>query len=154
MRAAKHSGRRVAGVPAGPRAVLSGSHRRILAICDELEEFADALPNRLDAARCGRLAGNLVSLLAECHQTEERCFQSIRKTRMPHLSVSIARLRSEHRRDEYFAEDIAAALGGVRDTEPMGNPEAFGFILRSFFETQRRHVAFEEEHIIPALASD
>lgn len=132
---------------------MSACHDHILAVCDELEEFADALPNRLDTGRCDRLANALVPLLVECHDIEERCFQLIDKARMANLSVSITRLRSEHLWDQYFAEDIATALGDVRETEPMNNAEALGFMLRSFFETQRRHIAFEQEHVVPALAS-
>jgi hypothetical protein len=33
------------------------------------------------------------------------------------------------------------------------NPEALGFMLRAFFETIRRHVAFEREHVIPTIAA-
>jgi hemerythrin-like domain-containing protein len=133
------------------RARFSATHARILNLCDELEECADALPNRLDAIRCEDIAKGLMPLLTECHTFEEQCFEHIRKARLAALSESIRRLRLEHSRDRYFAEDIADALGQIRDNEPMKNPEALGFMLHSFFETQRRHIAFEREYILPAL---
>lgn len=135
----------------GGRAGFSVCHKRILAVCDELEDCADALPNRLDTARCYRIAAQLLPLLKECHRVEEQSAQHIRKDMLPALLQSIDRLRSEHRRDQYFAEDIADALGQVSDSQPIRNPEALGFMLRSFFEAQRRHIAFEREQIIPAL---
>ena len=137
--------------PQDVRAGFSACHARILAVCDELEEFADALPNRLDAVKCRRLAAILLPLLTECHEVEEQCVQHVRKDKMPSLSESIGRLRSEHRRDRYFAEDIVETLRHIGDTEPIRNPEAVGFMLRSFFETQRRHISFEREQIVPAL---
>lgn len=139
--------------PSYGRAGFSASHVRILAACDELEEFADALPNRLDAVRCRRLAAALLPLLTECHRLEEQCVQYVRRDRMPALKESIRRLRAEHRRDRYFAEDIVETLRHIPDAEPIRNPEALGFMLRSFFETQRRHISFEREQIVPALAA-
>ena len=31
------------------------------------------------------------------------------------------------------------------------NPEAVGFMLRGLFETLRRHIAFEREHVLPIV---
>ncbi|MBN9273792.1 MAG: hemerythrin domain-containing protein, partial [Mesorhizobium sp.] len=135
----------------GARAAFSTSHRRLLALCHQLEEFADALPNRLDQARCGKVAKTMLPLLKACHATEERLIDGMDASRKRKLAASIVRLMSEHLRDQYFAEDIVEALGQVSDDESSPNPEAFGFMLRSFFETQRRHIAFEQEHIVPHL---
>ncbi|NDW04440.1 hypothetical protein GTK09_08345 [Jiella sp. 40Bstr34] len=46
---------------------------------------------------------------------------------------------------------------GIVAAEPAGssaNPaaEALGYMLRGFFEGLRRHIAFEEEHLVPLLA--
>ncbi|MCE7026540.1 hemerythrin domain-containing protein [Jiella avicenniae] len=46
---------------------------------------------------------------------------------------------------------------GIVAAEPNGsakNPaaEALGYMLRGFFEGLRRHIAFEEEHLVPLLA--
>mgnify|MGYP001037210622 FL=1 len=135
----------------GARAAFGTSHGRLLALCHQLEEFADALPNRLDQARCGKVAKTMLPLLKACHATEERLIDGMDASRKRKLAASIARLMSEHLRDQYFAEDIVEALGQVSDDESSPNPEAFGFMLRSFFETQRRHIAFEQEHIVPHL---
>lgn len=135
----------------GARAAFDTSHGRLLALCHQLEEFADALPNRLDRARCDKVAKTMLPLLKACHAAEDRLIDAMDAAHRSVLVVSIARLKSEHLRDEFFAEDIVEALGRVSDDEPPPNPEAFGFMLRSFFETQRRHIAFEQEHIVPLL---
>lgn len=33
----------------------------------------------------------------------------------------------------------------------IANPEALGFMLRAFFDSVRRHIAFEREHVLPAV---
>ena len=37
--------------------------------------------------------------------------------------------------------------------EPDPQAEALGYMLRGFFEGLRRHIAFEEEHLVPLLAT-
>jgi hemerythrin-like domain-containing protein len=129
------------------------SHRRILELCRDLEAFADALPNRLDPQRCRQLAKAMLPLLRRCHATEERLIGSIDVAELGRVEVSIRRLRTEHLRDQYFAEDIAEALSQISAARSPANPEALGFMMRSFFETQRRHIAFEQETLLPLLTS-
>ena len=39
---------------------------------------------------------------------------------------------------------VCLGHGGAID-----NPEALGFMLRAFFDTVRRHIAFEREYVFP-----
>ncbi len=48
-----------------------------------------------------------------------------------------------------FPASLLADLRGHAD--PVA--EALGYMLRGFFEGLRRHIAFEEEHLVPLLAS-
>ncbi len=64
---------------------------------------------------------------------------------------SIQRLKAEHVEDECAAQDLTDVLLVIGHGGTPENPEALGFMLRAFFETLRRHIAFEREHVLPAL---
>jgi hypothetical protein len=63
----------------------------------------------------------------------------------------VERLRAEHIEDECFAGELTEALLVLGRDGSVDNPEALGFMLRGFFEAQRRHVAFEREHVLPEI---
>lgn len=133
--------------------VFKASHHCILALCDGLEDAADSLPNRLAASRCQMLADTLLPLLRECHLDEENCLVSAGMSKSRDWTVILRRLQLEHRRDQYFAEEITDAFLEISETRPPTNPEALGFMLRGFIEVQRRHVANEQQWILPGLTS-
>ncbi len=59
----------------------------------------------------------------------------------------------EHVEDQCFADEVTVALMKLGRGRVVGNAEEIGFMLRGFFETIRRHVAFEREHLLPILAA-
>ncbi|TIT74091.1 MAG: hemerythrin domain-containing protein, partial [Mesorhizobium sp.] len=65
--------------------------------------------------------------------------------------ASIQRLRAEHVEDECFADEITEILLAIGHGERVDNAEAIGFMLRGFFESLRRHIAFEREHVLPLI---
>ena len=129
-------------------------HEEQTLLCDTLERIADSLPKSIDRGVCARIGEQLVPFVQKVHHFEENVifplFQEKLKDRAE-LSVMIERLKAEHHEDEYFAEEVAEALRKVGQGEEIRNPEAFGYMLRAFFETRRRHIAFEQEQMI-ALA--
>ena len=66
---------------------------------------------------------------------------------------SIHRLRAEHLEDECFADEVTEVLMAIGHGQAVENPEAVGFMLRGLFETIRRHIAFESEHILAIVES-
>jgi hemerythrin-like domain-containing protein len=66
-------------------------------------------------------------------------------------AISVARLKAEHVADECSASDVSEELLRIGHGGEIGNPEALGFMLRAFFESLRRHIAFEREHVVPTL---
>ena len=133
---------------------LSRAHAMKLRLCDDLEAIADGLPSRIDRLLCLRIANELVPQLRECHHYEERVvFPAFAKDAADQRSriASIRRLEAEHVQDECAAQDLTDVLLAVGHGAPVDNPEAFGFMLRAFFEALRRHIAFEREHLLPAL---
>jgi hypothetical protein len=65
----------------------------------------------------------------------------------------IDRLTEEHDTDEGLAIEIADALEEVTDGRLPQNAESLGYMLRGFFDSQRRHIAWENQVVLP-LARD
>lgn len=61
------------------------------------------------------------------------------------------RLESEHHNDEDYAESVAQAIGCYVLCDDHRKAESLSWMLRGFFESIRRHIAFEREHILPFL---
>ena len=125
-------------------------HAAKLELCVALEAIADDLPSRVDRFRCLTVASNLVPLLRACHSLEEEAVFPAFAARCDEAAV-IARLKTEHLEDECAAEDLTEMLLAVGHGEAVANPEAFGYMLRAFFEAARRHIAFERDHILAAI---
>lgn len=125
-----------------------------LHFCDMLEEIADTLPDGVDRLKCLTVANALSPLLAGIHQFEEEVLFPTYSARCGGVdcATSIRRLSSEHVADECFADELTEALLAIGHGAPVDNPETLGFMLRGFFESVRRHVAFEREHLLPAIA--
>lgn len=123
-------------------------HTSILALCDSLEAIADSLPNRVDRHACLAVASELLPQMRELHAFEEAALFPPYRALEPHAE-SIRRLRAEHVEDEAGAEELTEVLLGIGHGAPVRNAEALGFMLRALFETVRRHIAFEREHVVP-----
>lgn len=139
-----------------PCVELTRAHMMKLRFCDDLEAVADGLPSRIDRLLCLRIASELVPQLRECHRYEERTVFPAFVKAGPDPNVraaSIRRLEAEHLQDECAAQDLTDVLLAIGHGSAVENPEALGFMLRAFFEALRRHIAFEEEHLLPALTA-
>ena len=134
---------------------VARAQAQTLGLCDALERIADALPGRLDRRECLVVAGTLPALLAHSHAYEERyvfpAFQRGGRNRTTRL-MTVRRLKTEHVEDQCAAQDLAEVLAAIGAGGPVRNPEALGFMLRALFETMRRHIAFEREHVLPVTA--
>ncbi|MBN9256312.1 MULTISPECIES: hemerythrin domain-containing protein [unclassified Mesorhizobium] len=130
--------------------LVARAHERKLRLCDALEAIADDLPSRVDPLLCLDVASSLLPMLRASHHFEEEIvFPAFAQTEQRERIV--ARLRAEHLEDECLAEDLSEALLAHGHGGPIANPEAFGYMLRAFFEALRRHIAFERDHLLPAL---
>lgn len=134
---------------------IAEAHHGKLEICDRIEAIADALPS-VDRVLCLQVANELVPLLREAHRyEEEEVFPIFEKSGGPALTArlaSVRRLKAEHVEDECAAQDLTDILMEIGHGGPIANPEALGFMLRAFFDTLRRHIAFEREHVVPMVA--
>lgn len=137
-----------------PVAVMRKAHEEKLTLCDCLEEIADSLPNKIDRRVCLNAANALVPLLRNIHRYEEEIvfpvFEGKAAGRFG-TGGTIARLKAEHLEDESYADELAEALVKMSDGSSDLEAETAGFMLRGFFESLRRHMAFERDHILAII---
>ncbi|QIG50522.1 hemerythrin domain-containing protein [Nordella sp. HKS 07] len=132
---------------------LARLHAEKLELCAALEAIADDLPARVDRLKCLTIASTLVPLLRACHRLEEEAIFPAFIAERGEARV-IARLTAEHLEDDSAAEDLTEMLLAIGHGAAVSNPEAFGYMLRAFFEAMRRHIAFERDHILTAIGCD
>jgi hemerythrin-like domain-containing protein len=129
------------------------AYARKQSLCDQLEAIADSLPHRVDRMECVRVANVLLPFLRESHRYEEEVLFPAFERGLKEPATggeTVRRLKSEHIYDACAAEEITEQLMWIGRGGDVANPEAFGFMLRAFFDPVRRHIAFERDHIIPA----
>jgi len=128
-----------------------------LLLCEQLEAIADSLPGEIDTQKCLLAARTLYPAIKRAHDFEEgevfpllsAEIDSRDSGALSPLASSLERLRYEHWEDESYAEELTDALSGkITDA---ANAETVGYMLRGFFEGLRRHIAFENEFILPLL---
>ncbi|MBX3532073.1 MAG: hemerythrin domain-containing protein [Rhizobiaceae bacterium] len=140
---------------AGLGALAAHAHAEMMRLCSRLEDVADSLPARIDRMACLTIASEIEPLVRGIHRFEEEAlfpaYTAILKAEGRDLG-SVDRLMWEHVEDECFAAELAEVLCVLGRGGPAENPEALGFMLRGFFESKRRHVAFEREHVLPMVA--
>ena len=129
-------------------------HDALLVLCDELEALADSLPSGTDRQRCLHLARAVPPLVASSHAIEEELLfhpLSCLAGRVPDMPSTLERLRFEHHSDLCFAEELNDMLLAFGRGDELMTADAVGYMLRAFFESVRRHVAFEKEILVPLL---
>lgn len=141
-------------VAAGQMAQFDAVHNELLALCDRLEAIADSLPENVDRQACLQTAGRLGVAIEQAHALEESViFPALTHVAADdaRLMAAIERLRLEHVADSCFAEELNEALTGLGEGRPRQSADAMGYMLRGFFQSLRRHVAFERDYLTPRL---
>ncbi|OJU85095.1 MAG: hypothetical protein BGO06_23205 [Shinella sp. 65-6] len=137
---------------------LKKAHDAQLTLCTALEEIADSLPANINRQKCIYAAKSLIPLINGIHRYEEEALFPMLQTTgsgNQELADAIARLKFEHVEDECFAEELTDTLPRLGSGDGTVNAEAAGYMLRGFFESIRRHIAFEQQFMLrgPRLAS-
>lgn len=131
-------------------ATIRDAHREQLQLCDALEEIADSLPASINRQKCIYAAKALSPLVRNVHHYEETIlFPRLRAAAgdIVLLEKTLARLKYEHFEDECYAEELTETLLRLGSGTQI-NQEAVGYMLRGFFESVRRHIAFEAAHLL------
>ena len=130
---------------------LKKAHDAQLTLCSALEEIADSLPANINRQKCIYAAKSLIPLINGVHRYEEEALFPMLATKGHNdgeLAESIARLKFEHVEDECFAEELTDTLNRLGKGDATVNAEAAGYMLRGFFESIRRHIAFEQQFML------
>ena len=129
-----------------PIETLNRRYADLLGICDQLEAVADSLPNNVSASQCGQLAIEIVDLLALTHREEEAILLPLlAASPRPELRQLARRLREEHDYDDDAVIEIRETLLALAAHHPLPSADATGYLLRSFFESLRRHVRADKD---------
>lgn len=124
-------------------------------LCHRLEVVADGLPDSVDIGDCNEMAKSIYTKVKTAHEFEETVLFPLLQEQ-PDSSVKMAsvieRLQFEHWEDEAYATEVEDALGKFVMAPRNANIEGLSWMLRGFFESVRRHVAFERYYVLPMLA--
>ncbi len=135
-----------------PIEVLEREHRLHEQICDSLERIADSLPDEVDRGLCATMVVALRLDLPLHHRDEEEgLFPLLREraTDDESLSGMLLQLSREHSIDESSADELVDLLQSLSKGSRAENPNMFGYMLRGFFESYRRHIQWENKVILP-----
>ena len=135
-----------------PLDVIAHEHQWQLRLCDVLEKIADDLPDNVDLMLISVVLPMLRDDLAtHVRDEEEGLFPLLRKRARPgdNFEEIAQALSLEHATDEGFAEEIVDQLELLQSGRRPENPDMLGYMLRGFFETQRRHLVWEEAVVLP-----
>lgn len=135
-----------------PLDVIAHEHKWQQKLCDALERIADDLPDNVDKMLVAAVLPMLrVDLGVHIRDEEEGLFPLMCKRAQPgdNFQEIAEVLLLEHSADEGFADEIVDQLEAIKDGRRPLNPDMLGYMLRGFFETQRRHLAWEDAVVLP-----
>ncbi|WP_119390778.1 hemerythrin domain-containing protein [Taklimakanibacter lacteus] len=136
----------------GPLDLIEHEHQVQAQLCDSLERIADDLPDNVDRRLCLQVIDSLQFEMPLHHRDEELgLFPLIEKRALPDDNIHdiLARLALEHATDESFASELLESLEGLSEGKKLKNPDMVGYMLRSFFESYRRHILWENAIVLP-----
>jgi hemerythrin-like domain-containing protein len=139
-----------------PLDLIEHEHLLQAQLCDSLERIADDLPDNVDRRLCMKVIDSLKFEMPLHHRDEELgLFPLIEKRALPNDNINdvLARLALEHATDESFASELLESLEGLGEGRRLKNPDMVGYMLRSFFESYRRHILWENAIVLPLARS-
>ena len=135
-----------------PISIFAQDNLRQKWLCDVLETIADGLPNKLECALASMAAEALKTKVPLHHRQEEEVLFPLltqRAAAQDNIEAVVQQLRQEHLADDTYASDLIGLLEMMGKGTAPRNPEMAGYMIRGFFETYRRHIAFEDLVILP-----
>jgi hemerythrin-like domain-containing protein len=141
-----------------PLALIEEDHALQLELCNLLEYLADCLPEHVNSAVARSAAAILRQGLGPHLELEEEVLFPLLRHRAQTIKGSsleaiMQQLEAEHAADEAFAQELAEELQLLGDTGEARNPEMLGYMLRGFFQQQRRHIEWENRVLLPLARS-
>ena len=137
----------------GPLDCLAREHVLQLEVCEALEHIADDLPGRVDLKLvCAVINVLQHGLTGHFRFEEEVLFPRLRERAGADVSLAAAldQLQSEHARDGDLCHELAEELKVLSVRGEPRNADMLAYMLRGFFEGQRRHIEWENSIVLPA----
>lgn len=135
-----------------PLDILLAEHARQQVICDRLDLLADGLDTAPLAEKASEVITFLEQDLAQHTLDEERgLFPRLLRRCQPEdgFELVVERLLAEHSLDHDLVDFLLADLELLATGHRLANPMRFLMNVRSFTETQRSHLAWENATVIP-----
>ncbi len=132
---------------------IVSEHTWQLELCDALEYIADGLPDSIDRRLVREVSAILGHGLEAHFRAEEQFLFPLLRRRGsgdPSLVAALDQLEMEHVRDEDISSELLEELTFVAEQGRARNADMLGYMLRGFFEGQRRHIAWENAVVVPA----
>lgn len=124
-------------------------------LCDQLEAIADSLPNSLDRTVVLSATRFLRHKVPAYHRDERDCLFPMLERRAPQsfgMNGIAMMMQNCQVDDEDYAFELADILETLADQQRVGNPDATGYMLRGFFQSYRRYLAWQRLTILPLAA--
>lgn len=129
-----------------PALTLRDAYDGQAALCDQLEEIADSLPDRVSPSRCRAVADALVDTLRDVQAVEDlHVFRQIQARGSRRYEDLVEKLRLQQVADLCLAEEVQQELVSLAEGRPSMPPEAVGYMLRGFFDGLRRNMTHAQE---------
>jgi hemerythrin-like domain-containing protein len=138
-----------------PIDMIALEHALQLELNKALEFIADGLPDQVDRRLVGRVTDILDRGLAGHFEFEEKVlFPMLRASAGTSgdtaLLAALDQLVVEHVRDEDTGLELVEELRYLAEQGRPRNAEMLGYMLRGYFEGQRRHIEWENSVVLPA----
>ena len=132
--------------------IIDADRQDMLALCHQLEELADDLPDSLHPGQARRLGMTLGGAL-ERHVTlyETLVFDALVDRDDIPTAAAIEQAKREHREMLGLAIELGESLIGIAETKASGGSERLGLLLRNMFEGLARHLCWEQITILEAF---
>ncbi len=135
-----------------PIGLIAEEHALQRELCDLLEALADGLPHCFDKALAVIAVSILEGSVPRHMRLEEEALFPLLRERVANedpLHAAIACLEEEHERDAAALLELSDALKTAASEGLVANPDMMGYMLRGYFEGQRRHIAWEDRVVLP-----
>ncbi len=136
-----------------PIDIIAREHAFQLELAKSLEFIADGLPDQVDR----RLVKEVVAILSnglDAHfELEEKVLFPLLRRRAgvdSGLIAALDQLVAEHGRDQDISVELVEELRVLAECGRPRNAEMLGYMLRGYFEGQRRHIEWENAVVLPA----
>ena len=116
------------------------------ALCRELEALADRLPDLPPLPELRRLSGRILQITTQHLPRADALFADLPASAGP-SPEALRSLRTMHALDTIHGQDLVAALWAYAGSRPRDQVGQLSYMLRCFFDGNRRAIALKDTWI-------